>query len=87
VKTSALFLLVALCSFGCTDRQHDFQAALDGVEERCGLGPWRLRANSGMLASIEVPPNVRALPLTEGQIACVNAELKKIPEARLVALD
>jgi hypothetical protein len=90
VKAPILFLLFSLCG-ACTGRQHGFQAALDEVSERCGLGPWRLRAErlragSEMLATFEMRPNARALPITERQFDCVNTELKKIP-ARLVALD
>jgi hypothetical protein len=59
------------------------QEQLDRIALDCEIYPYLLKAGEGPSVSLTVRPNVRAAPLSDEKLACVQRELAKIPGAQL----
>jgi hypothetical protein len=80
-----LLLAAAACSQAAPANQHQLQARLSPIPNKCGATKARLKATSASNVTMELPGDMPAAA-AEQATACIAAEVKKISGASLTPI-
>ncbi|MCC2979716.1 hypothetical protein [Sphingomonas sp. IC4-52] len=80
-----LILALAACSQAAPANQHQLQARLSSIPNKCGVEKARLKATSAANVTMKLPGE---MPRAEAEqaAACIAAEVKKISGASLTPI-